>query len=156
MKKSILETSNRIYGIIIGLLGFSLGCQSCGQQADMYGSPTVEYGTPMATYIFSGKVTNADKAPIEGIEITVKDAKNPVNQLTDKSGSYKLEYTDYPKANVEITYKDIDGAKNGGEFEEYTEKIGLKDADFTGGSGSWYEGEVKKSINIVMEEKTEK
>lgn len=155
MKKSILNTSNRIYGFIISLLGFSLGCQSCGQQAKMYGSPTVEYGTPMATYIFSGKVTNADKTPIEGIEITVKDAKTTVNQLTDKSGDYKLEYVDFPKGNVEITYKDIDGAKNGGEFEEYTEPISLKDADFTGGSGSWYEGEVKKTVNIVMQEKKE-
>lgn len=149
MKKHILKSSNRIYGYIIGLLGFSMGCQACGQHADMYGQPHADYK-------ISGRVTDASNNPIKGIEITVKDVYyDEAKPQTDASGNYSIEFSEFPNQTIEILYKDIDGAENGGAFADQTEKIPFQSEDFTGGSGNWYDGKAEKVVNVVLEEKAE-
>jgi hypothetical protein len=52
--------------------------------------------------------------------------------------------------------KDIDGIKNGGEYNEVI--INVADSDFIknkDGDGSWYLGSVDLEKNLVMKEKTD-
>lgn len=157
MKKSILKTSNRIYGYIIGLLGFSMGCQACESGAKMYGSPPVEYGTPTASYVISGKVTDAKNNPIKDINVNVVLNNNSVEQISTKdNGEYRFENSSYTTdLRYTITYQDIDGAENGGEFADQTKNVVFSSADFTGGDGNWNQGKAEKVVNVVLEEKAE-
>lgn len=147
MKNKILKSSNWLYGLIIGLLGFTQGC-------NIYGP--VEYGVPHADYKISGRVTDAKNNPIKGIEITVKDVYyDEAKPQTDASGNYSMEFSEFPNRSFEIVYKDLDGAENGGEFADMTENISFKSEDFTGGSGNWYDGKAAKVVDVVLKEKAE-
>lgn len=150
MKRRILKSANWIYGLIIALLGFSQGCSISGIGAKMYGPQPVEYGAPNAYFKISGRVTDKNDNPIKSIEIKVKNTSTQDQFKTDELGNYILEYSDFPRNIVEITYKDIDGEENGGEFEEHTETIEIKDSDYKEGSGNWYKGKVEKVINTKL------
>lgn len=149
MKKNILKTSNRIYGYIMGLLGFSLGCQSCGLLAKAYGSPS-------ADYIISGRVTDATNNPIKNIEVNIireNDGKEySIEKLnTDDKGEYIFNHSQTSaEAKFSIKYHDTDGVENGGEFEDMSQGVEFKRADFTGGDGDWYSGKATKNINATL------
>ncbi|MEG2317881.1 MAG: radical SAM-associated putative lipoprotein [Rikenellaceae bacterium] len=140
MKNQVLKTSNWVYALLIGILGFSQGCSDSDDDEFM-----LEYGCPHADFVISGKVIDAANKPIKGIEVATPTA----NQKTDENGSYSLKYTTMPMQAIEITYKDIDGVENGGEFKEEAKSIALTDTDFVGGD-SWYKGKVEKVIDAQL------
>lgn len=88
-------------------------------------SPTpVEYGTPSAIFQIKVSVTDADKKPIEGIDVKLilpenEDEGNGRNStlegLTDREGNVTLTNDFFfPRtATCSIVAKDIDGEKNG-------------------------------------------
>lgn len=150
MKNSILKTSNRLYGFVMGLLGFSLGCQSCGLQTD-------EYGAPSADYIISGRVTDAKNNPIKNIEVNIiehtYDGKEySVKKLnTDDFGKYIYTHAGgSEEMTFSIKYSDTDGVENGGEFENMTQGVEFRHEDFTGGDGNWYAGKATKTANATL------
>lgn len=149
MKKNILSTSNWIYGILISLIGFSFGCSKFGKKADMYGSPS-------ANFIISGKVTDKQNNPINGIEINLiekTDNKSYTLQTTKSgdNGEFHIIHTDSPREiTYTVSYHDADGEANGGDFEDMSQNIEFKNEDYTGGSGMWYKGEAKKTANAVL------
>lgn len=150
MKNSILKTSNWIYGLIIGLLGFSQGCKSLG-------GSSVEYGQPHADYKISGRVTDASNNPIKNIEVNILehtyDGKEySVKKInTDDLGKYIYTHVGGSgEMTFSIKYTDTDGVENGGEFENMTQDVEFKRGDFTGGDGDWYAGEATKNVNTTL------
>lgn len=148
MKTQLLKSTNWIYGLILGLLGFS-GCA---------GNNTEEYGMPNATYIISGKVTNQQNSPIKNIEIILQqkewgddDKYTTVEKtMSDENGDFNIKYNNSPTEKFKINYHDTDGIENGGEFENMTQGLEFKSDEYTGGSGSWYKGEAKRTVNAVL------
>lgn len=157
MKKRILKSSNWLYGLIIGLLGFSIGCQTSGRHAEMYGPPpTPEYGCPVVTYVVSGKVTDENNHPIKDIQVDFTSQNELLGSVqTNDQGKYLFQQV-IPKTDLinKIIYRDTDGIRNGGEFETTTKEVTFNNEDFTGGDGNWNQGEAKKEVNVILE-KTE-
>lgn len=154
-----MNSANRIYGFLISLLGFSQGCSTIGGHSDLYGPPPVPaYGCPAARHIISGRVTGQNNDPIKDIVVKIKSIDHNIDGgvFTNSNGEYVFEETS-PLTNItyNITFKDIDGAENGGEFADKKEEVVFKDEDFLNPDGEWYNGEVKKVVDVVMEEKTE-
>lgn len=150
MGKNILKTSNRICGFILGLLGFSLGCQSCGLQTDAYGSPS-------ADYVITGRVTDANSNPIKNIEVNITREEGGKDYSigilnTDDKGEFLFEKIreGWGETNYTLKYRDTDGVENGGEFEDMTQGVEFKYEDFTGGDHDWYSGKATKIVNATL------
>lgn len=147
IKIGFLRKYNGLIGLLLALLGFSTACE---RGADEYGTPPVEYGVPHATFIVKGNV----KA--ENTSSTISNIRVVTNQdtvYTDESGNYQVENTDFPSDQTfTLEFKDVDGEING-EYQPIDTTIEFKDPQFTGGSGSWYEGKTEKELNVNMKPK---
>ena len=138
---------------IIGLLGFS----ACGDD-DPADTPSA-YGTPTATYIYRGTVTDEEGNPIKDIDVVlhgvIEGSMNASLVIkTDKNGVFRTGWLNTSQARVEtIDFVDRDGEANGGDFESQT--LEVKDLDskkVTEGSG-WYQGEFEVQANVQLEKK---
>lgn len=108
MKKKLISTYGKILSWLLALLGLH-GCEMS--------TPVAMYGVPSATFQVKGKVTNkATNKPIEGIEISIKRAPQPL-ATTNANGEFDITFEEFPGVNHVIFAKDIDGSDNGGEFE---------------------------------------
>lgn len=143
MKKIALKT----YGKLIAwLLAFVGGMQAC----DIF-SPRVEYGTPSADYVISGKVTDKEtRKPIKDIRVIYKSSDSPYGNdtvKTDAEGSYKLYMQRvFPTSDHSIYAEDMDGEANGGLFTGDSLKIKTSEMKRTKkGKGNWYEGAYEKN-----------
>ena len=118
------------------------------------------YGTPTADYKAEGVVTDEDGNPIEGIKVRV-ELQSYINNSTEKKAVYSGDDGQFitPKYfNLEIlslTATDIDGDKNGGEFEEKV--INLQDMtpllDKTDADG-WYRGVYNYKVDFKLTKKS--
>lgn len=150
--------ANKFIVWLLALLGFS-GCDIIG--ANMYGPAPVEYGTPHAEFELKGKVTDEEGTPIQGIEVSARWANDAPGEIspveTDAKGEYVFNdpYWWPDTGNIEVTANDIDGDENGGDFTAETETITVKDSDYVGGSGSWYEGKLQKTVDFTLTLKSE-
>ena len=116
------------------LLGFATACEN-KRTVDMYGTPYFDYKV-------KGKVTDKEGAPVKGIEVGSQDA-GPVTSESD--GSYELSGREWSFRQTTLTFTDIDGPENGGEFTE---------ADRTGKGEGWYEGTFSRSgVDAALEKK---
>ena len=162
MKNKINILFKTLYGFLMTVLGFS----SCDSINDII-EPRMEYGQPYAEFKIVGEVKSQSGKPLKGIRVTV----NPRNSdehgryysdtlFTDSDGKYskaRLKHTwpDELKDAV-ITFEDIDGTENGGEFES----VILKKGNFTvervkKGSGNWDSGGYLVTADATMTEKKE-
>lgn len=130
----------------LSILGFTI---------PMFGCDAPEmYGTPWADYEVKGKVLDADGDPIKGIKVSlIEDQYNSQSTQSLENGTFKVSLGTIPFDKLKLTAQDIDGAENGGEFEEKTLELDFSKVAYTGESDGWYHG--KKSIeqDIVLEEK---
>ena len=125
------------------LLGFATACDSTKRQTDMY-------GTPYSNYKIKGKVTDKAGQPIKDIEVDSYDVR-PVT--TGSDGSYELSGQNFG-GDLEITFTDIDGPANGGDFAAKTVTVEFTEADRTGKGKGWDRGSFAKSgVDITLEEK---
>ena len=136
---------------LLTMLGFSsmVGCDGdINQHADMYGTPTADYEV-------KGKVLDADGDPIKGIKVILKhlSSLNILNSQSLADGSYTLSTKLMTTNKLLLTAQDIDGAENGGEFEEKTVELDFSKIEYTGDKGAWYSGKKSLEQNIVLEEK---
>ena len=141
---------------ILGVLGFS----ACGGDDDDGPSSTPSaYGTPTATYIYRGTVTDEEGNPIKDIDVVlhgvIEGSMNASLVIkTDKNGVFRTGYLNTSQTWVEtIDFVDRDGEANGGDFESQT--LEVKDLDskkVTEGSG-WYQGEFEVQANVQLEKK---
>ena len=146
--------------MILGLLGFA-SCELIGFGLCMYGSPHGDFKA-------LGTVTDEEGQPIEGIRIAVTKHDHYENSesviydqndwyhhdtlYTDSKGEYLLQQNVFSAPQeVTIVFEDIDGEKNGGEFEsaQTVRKVErTKDGD-----GEWYNGAYEVETNVTLKKK---
>ena len=138
---------------LLTMLGFSsiAGCE-----------PALMYGTPSADYEIKGKVLDADGDPIKGIKVNVQNDWHSAftSQGTEcqslDNGDYSVRIKTFPTDKLHLIVQDIDGAENGGEFEEKTVELDFSKIEYTGDKDAWYSGKKSLEQNIVLEEKVSK
>lgn len=146
----------KILARILSLLGFSAMFTACDEIS--YSKP--EYGVPYADYKVSGKVTDTEGNPIKGIRIAIHLPEDkPLLKDTvysDSEGKYLLlrDQGEYPflKGRMMVKAEDIDGMVNGGIFGTKEIFLDIASFDFEGEKGSWYDGALTKTVDIVMPE----
>ena len=153
MNKLIAGFSRRL----LALLGIGVVAGSC--------IPMCMYGCPHSDYRVSGKVTDKDGKPIEGISVRQYQSSGPTEDgtaildgweseeltttLSDGTFLIERELTSFG-GDEELIFRDIDGEANGGEFEDKPVKITPKQVKK--GDGSWYGGSYEaKDVNVVLE-----
>lgn len=131
----------------LSILGFTIPMFGC-DVPDMY-------GTPSADYEVKGKVLDADGDPIKGIKVSLMEdpVYNSVSTHSIENGEFKVCLRTIPFDKVQLTAQDIDGAENGGEFEEKTLELDFSKVAYTGESDGWYHGKKSLEQDIVLEEK---
>ena len=157
MKQKINNWTKLLYGFLMTILGFS-GCDILEHR--------VEYGQPNAEFKIAGEVKSQDGTPLKGIRVIINpQPSNPDYSryrsdtlFTDADGKYskdRLKY-DWPDEmkEAEISFEDIDGPENGGEFET----VKLSSGEFSvkqikKGVGNWNEGVYSVTANATMSPK---
>lgn len=151
MNAKLTHLTQLILSAIISLLGFS-SCKPSQEQYDMYGAPIIDYQ-------LKGRVTDTENNPIAGLRVVIArqgygDADPKTQTLTtDANGEFVSEKTErtYNGYNGTLTFTDIDGDDNGGEFQEKT--INLQELrpvlDKSKAEG-WYEGVYIYTVNTTL------
>lgn len=135
---------NRIILLLLTMLGFS--ASACKEEE------VTMYGTPHVNLKIIGKVSDANGAPIPGIQVQAMHIREK-EVLTATDGSYELSGRGF-STQEELLFSDIDGAANGGEFVDKTLKIKFTEAERTEAGKSWYEGGFAKSgVDITLDKK---
>lgn len=145
---------------VLGLLGFS----SCG----WLGIGVLMYGEPHADFKAIGKVTDEAGKPVEGIQVAVRQHWHYENTssviydqndwfesdtvFTDSSGSYELTRSVFSAPNdVTVSFEDIDGEENGGEFEKAEANPEVKRTKK--GDRNWYSGAFESRADVKLKKK---
>lgn len=156
MKHRINNWAKLLYGFLMTILGFS-GCEG------LYDT-RVEYGQPHAEFKIVGEVKSQAGKPLKGIRVVVRPTieewglHQSDTLFTDAEGKYskdRLSY-DWPDElkDAVISFEDIDGPENGGEFET----VKLKSGEFSvkqvkKGSGNWDHGDYLITADASMNPK---
>lgn len=137
---------------IISLLGFA----ACDSEKEIL----YEYGSPTADYKYMGTVTDEDGNPIKGINVVfqksgIGDTRPEVLRVeTDKNGQYSTDYIRWvPSGIYQVTYTDVDGAENGGEFKDEIVYTSHMDREQTGDGDGWYQGKFIISNEVSLKKK---
>ena len=141
MKKRIRK---RLSLLALALLGFATACDK---------KPVDMYGTPRADFRARGKVSDNEGRPIRGIQVR-SEAYEGREILTSEDGSYDISGSMFPNR-MRLTFTDIDGPDNGGEFLERAVDVKFTQDDRTGkGDGSWYSGSfAREGSDVTLEVK---
>ena len=114
----------------------------------------VMYGTPMVEFSVKGRVVDADSNPIPNIEVTW--AGNTYGKsVTAEDGTfeYKNEDIGLDMTDVTLTFTDVDGEENGGDFE--TEEVLVPLTQTDPGDGNWDCGDyAAEDVVVVLDRKT--
>ena len=128
----------RLIYFLLTLLGF--GAVSCERSM-------VEYGCPTADYHVSARVVDSEGNSIAGIE--VGSSYGEVFGVSDADGVVDINYRGGSISN--ITFTDVDGAENGGEFSKVEFDwyyLNRKKEKVEDGEG-WYEGKFNIELGDV-------
>ena len=150
------KTGIRFWARVLALLGFGGALDSCR----IINFPACEYGCPYSDYKLSGTVTDKDGKPVPGI--SVRQYHDPGTgsadiweggQLTQTQpdGSFVVEdeFVSFG-GDFEFIFRDVDGAENGGEFEDRTQKVEFKQTQK--GDNRWYGGKYEATgVKVVLE-----
>lgn len=163
MKKRCADIYKIIGVFLLGILGFP----SCSkEESDPLESPYVNpgemmaaYGTPTAVYKVSGKVFSGSGKPIPGIKVDVMFERNwsfdfngkSTTLYTSADGSFAAEFRNYPRNNVTISFSDVDGDNNQGEFQSQSVNITAK--QIGKGDGHWFQGTYSVSTTVKLDKK---
>lgn len=81
--------------------------------------------------MLKGKVTDEEGTPIEHLEISMElSRKNIKTYYTSSDGTFICDITNKESRNLKkitLTFTDIDGEENGGQFATHSEDIHLND-----------------------------
>ncbi len=138
---------NRLILLLLSLLGYG-GSTSCSSRV-MYDCPT----PPSFRYYqvdIEGTVTDKDGHPIPAIVVR-QDQKGTT--LTDRNGAYRLSVGRSSTDGFPLTFTDMDGPDNGGDFDEKLIGIELTDADLVEKENEWTLGRYRRTADVVLEEK---
>ena len=111
----------------------------------MYGVPTVEFSV-------KGRVVDADANPIPNIEVTWGNMYGKTVTAEDGTFHYKNEETAFEMTDVVLTFTDVDGEANGGDFETEDVQVPLVQTD--PGDGNWDCGDYSaEEVVVVLDRK---
>ena len=124
----------------MALLGF--GLSSCDIRA--------EYGTPHVSFQLSARVIDEEGNPIQGIRVRTSEGQefDYNTGYSDYQGIINAEAVIWPGSQYEVTFDDIDGDLNGGEFESRTVETAAHQID--SGEGAWYGGHYVADMGDVV------
>ena len=146
MKRALFKKYNTLLSFLLSVLGFGAAgsISSCE-----YGTPAVEYGTPLATFIVNGSVrSEVSSDNIPGIRVVMGED----TAYTDESGNYQVENMSFPgDQTFLVEFKDLDGDING-EYQALDTIVEFVDPEFSGGSGGWDSGETEKEVNVKLKD----
>lgn len=112
-----------------------------------------EYGTPVVEFSVKGRVVDADSNPVPNIEVTWADMYGKTVTAEDGTFHYKNEDIGFEMNNVVLTFTDVDGNENGGQFETEQVDIPLTRTDL--GDDRWDFGEFSASdVEIILDRKS--
>lgn len=156
MKNGMKQIWKYLAAGIMGLLGFA----SCGKSLADDSNDSTMYGPPPnADYKVLGTVSDEDGKPIKGIRVSVRLKYSPWSKdveetlYSDDKGAYQLltrSLDGLPP--VSISFEDVDGEENGGEFvstEVTPEAKRTKDGDGTGS----YQGAFEFLADVQLKKK---
>ncbi|MDE6374226.1 MAG: radical SAM-associated putative lipoprotein [Alistipes sp.] len=141
----------KLYLLLLSALGFSAACDKENEP-----NQVCMYGTPRIDFRIQGKVTDPAGNPIPGIEIRNEDRSYGKDNtaLTDEKGLYDISGSAFsPEFN--LSFHDIDGPENGGDFETETLSVKFTDEELTApGSDSWFNGTYTRTgADVILTEK---
>ena len=134
----------RFIYFLIAALGF--GSVSC-EESGFRGGNLDAYGCPMADYHVSARVVDSEGNSIAGIEVGGLYGK--VFGVSDANGLVDINYRG--GSIRKITFTDVDGAENGGEFSKVEfdrDYLNRKVEKVEDGEG-WYEGKFNIELGDV-------
>jgi putative lipoprotein (rSAM/lipoprotein system) len=139
----------KLFKITLGLLGVAM-VDSCIGKA--------EYGCPHSDFEAKGIVTDEEGKGIQGIRVVVSAEYPNPNYVggpitdtlwTDHDGKYVSRDDNFAiMSSVKLEFEDVDGAENGGEFQNVTLEVPVfkvKDGD-----GNWYMGAYEAGADVTM------
>ncbi len=115
MKKEFLLSA-------LALMGFS----GCIESDDIFDTET-EYGVPLVNYRFMGELTDTEGNPIKGIEVKISSAEDTIT--TDDKGAFSTDFSGDANGYHRVTFTDVDGTDNGGEFASKQVEVEWDDAE---------------------------
>lgn len=111
------------------------------------------YGTPMVEFSVKGRVVDADSNPIPNIEVTWGNMYGKTVTAEDGTFEYRNEEIGFEMNDVTLTFTDVDGEENGGDFETEEVQVSLTQTD--PGDGNWDCGEYSADdVVVVLDRKT--
>ncbi len=144
----------KIFGSLLMMLGFS-ACDSFKPVAAMYGMPNADFS-------IKGTVTDEDGKPIPSASVIVRDL------------GYKGGNLSYPDLYIDENYNHVMTTDSEGKYSMTTNgfasetlfRIVAKEAAHEpdsievtmtppGSDDDWYEGEAKKTVNVILKKKNE-
>jgi putative lipoprotein (rSAM/lipoprotein system) len=122
----------------------------------MYGTPPSNYddmvcmyGSPVVDFSVKGKVMDSEGNPIPGIEISYDYSSHKVYTLKDGSFDYTSEDVGFEMETVTLSFTDIDGEENGGDFQ--SKEVAVEMQQTEPGDGGWNYGKFEaENVEIVM------
>lgn len=161
MNRRINKLLNTVTASLLSLLGFS-SCSNGvfgGEEPCLYGSPTSDYH-------FKGIVTDENGTPIKGIKVVAQiQSENRIyredSTYTDSNGAYQTADkstfnapNDVAEARLYVSFEDVDGEDNGGDFET-TKAVGsdITVKQLSKGDGSWYSGKYELTADKKLNKK---
>ena len=113
------------------------------------------YGTPVVEFSVKGRVVDADANPIPNIEVTwgnMYDMYGKTVTAEDGTFHYKNEEIGFEMTDVVLTFTDVDGEANGGDFETEDVQVPLMQTD--PGDGNWDCGDYSaEDVVVVLDRK---
>ena len=109
------------------------------------------YGTPYVEFSIKGRVTDTEERPLQGIEVSMEDGMQKVLTAKDGSFNYVAGMNAFGLKEVTLTFTDVDGEENGGDFE--TEVLTIPVTQTDPGDGSWDNGDYSGEVDVVMDAK---
>jgi putative lipoprotein (rSAM/lipoprotein system) len=106
-----------------------------------------EYGTPYATYEIKGKVTDENGNPIKGIAVSCEDLDSD-KIYTDEAGTFTLSAAGFPRAVINVSFRDVDEDENGGWYEDKSVK--LETVHVKDGDGNWNFGAYEVQADVIL------
>ncbi len=142
----------KLYLLLLSALGFQAAAcdkENEPQQMCMYGTPSIDFR-------IQGKVTDTAGRPIAGIEVCGGEESYPdiVPVHTDEKGLYDISGSAH-SIDLDLSFRDIDGPENGGDFETETLAIKFTVPEQTAPGEGWSHGSYfRADVDITLTEKS--
>ena len=114
----------------------------------MYEDMPAEYGTPIVEFSVKGRVVDADSNPIPNIEVSWGNMYGKTVTAEDGTFEYRNEEIGFEMNDVTLTFTDVDGEENGGDFE--TEDVQVPLTQIDPGDGNWDCGDYAATDVVVV------